>query len=99
MSTSVIRPLAPDCLADYLDFFDHRAFTDNPQWAGCYCYFPYHDPKSSPEWQKRSAADNRQAACACIQSGHSQGYLAYDGDRVVGWCNAAPRLRYPMLND
>ena len=97
MSRTVIRPLEPERLADYLDFFDNRAFTDNPKWASCYCYFPYHDPKAPPPWQQRSAADNRQAVCACIEAGRAQGFLAYDAERVVGWCNSAPKLRYPML--
>lgn len=49
-------------LDDYLAFFDGRAFTDNPRWSGCYCYFPLHDPEKT-DWHKRSAAENRQAVC------------------------------------
>jgi len=39
-----VRPLSQDLFGDYLRFFDDKAFTDNPRWAFCYCYFPYHDP-------------------------------------------------------
>jgi GNAT superfamily N-acetyltransferase len=94
-----IRALAAERLGDYLSFFDTRAFTDNPRWAGCYCYFPYHDPNGAVPWQKRTAADNRAAMCDCISHGRAQGYLAYENGQVVGWCNAAPRPLYPMLND
>ena len=93
-----VRPLAENLLGDYLRFFDDKAFTDNPRWAFCYCYFPYHDPDKI-EWQKRSAAENRAAISACVRDGTAQGYLAYAGGEVVAWCNAAARRLYPMLND
>jgi len=93
-----VRPLSQDLLGDYLRFFDDKAFTDNPRWAFCYCYFPYHDPDKI-DWQKRTGAENRAAITACVHAGTAQGYLAYEGDEVVGWCNAAPRRLYPMLND
>ncbi len=32
-----IKPLTPELMADYFDFFNNRAFTDNPPWGGCYC--------------------------------------------------------------
>lgn len=93
-----IHPLAPGRRDDYLQFFDRRAFTDNPRWAGCYCYFPYHDPNVT-DWHQRSADENRQAIDGCIGAGQAQGYLAYVDGEVVGWCNAAPRTRYPMLQE
>ena len=83
---------------DYLRFFDTRAFTDNPRWAGCYCYYPQHDPKTT-DWARRSAEANRDAICACIAEGSVQGWLAYRGGEVAGWCNAGPRRLYPMLAD
>jgi GNAT superfamily N-acetyltransferase len=92
-----VRPLATERLADYLAFFEERAFTDNPRWASCYCYFPYHDPKST-DWPTRTAAQNRTAICECINGGRAQGHLAYEGDQVVGWCNAGPWSLYPTLS-
>ena len=93
-----VRPLTEALLGDYLRFFDEKAFTDNPRWAFCYCYFPYHDPDKI-DWQKRTGPENRTAISACIRDGTAQGYLAYAGEEVVGWCNAAPRRLYPMLNE
>jgi ribosomal protein S18 acetylase RimI-like enzyme len=93
-----VKALSAANLTDYLAFFDTRAFPDNPRWASCYCFFPYHDPKTM-DWPKRSAAENRLAITASVTQGQAQGYLAYAGDEVVGWCNAAPRPRFPMLDE
>lgn len=57
-----VRPLTPALLADYLAFFDAKAFPDNPRWAFCYCYFPYHDPERT-EWQKRTGDGGSPRRC------------------------------------
>lgn len=91
-------PLTPDRLPDYLAFFDTRAFPDNPRWAGCYCYFPVHDPERT-QWSKRTAEENRSAVGECIRAGTTAGFLAYLDGEVAGWCHAAPWSMYPMLRD
>lgn len=96
MSTLQFTPLTRERLADYLEFFDHRAFSDNPKWAGCYCYFPLHDPEQT-NWHERHGPENRAAVTACAQAGAARGVLAYAGDKVVGWCNAGPWSQFPML--
>jgi len=93
-----IHPLSASRLADYLRFFETRALTDNPRWAGCHCYFPHHDPKTT-DWAERSGPQNREAICACFARGTAQGYLTYRNGEVVGWFSAAPRALYPMLSD
>lgn len=98
MSGVTVRRLEPALLDDYLRFFDTRAFTDNPRWASCYCYFPYHDPAKT-HWPERSGEQNRTAICGGIRKGTAHGYLAYEGTDVVGWCNAGPYRAYPMLAD
>lgn len=92
----LIRPLIPSLLRDYLGFFDHDAFADNPDWASCYCHFYYarHDQK---DWEKRDGPENRQAVSQLIQAGKMHGYLAYDGDQVIGWCNAGLRKNIPNI--
>lgn len=92
----IIRRLSPELLDDYLAFFDGPAFADNPEWADCYCFFPYHDPAQA-DFEERSAADNREAIAEAVEAGYATGYLAYAGGVVVGWCSAAPRERYPQL--
>ncbi|MDH5285614.1 MAG: GNAT family N-acetyltransferase [Betaproteobacteria bacterium] len=98
MAVITCAPLTADRLADYLAFFDTRAFTDNPRWAGCYCYFPVHDPRQV-EWEKRTAAENRADVAACIRAGTTSGFLAYRDGEVVGWCHAGPWSTYPMFRD
>lgn len=94
MSTPVtpsvtIRPLEPRRLDDTLAFFDGDAFSDNPAWASCYCYF-YHFGGTEQEWEARTGEENRRDKAALIAAGQAHGYLAYVGERIVGWCHAAP---------
>lgn len=98
MPTVECHPLTPERLPDYLDFFDHRAFTDNPKWASCYCYYPVHDPQVI-RWHDRTAVENRASVAQCVHAGHTSGVLAYQDGQVVGWCHAGPWAMYPMLRD
>lgn len=89
-----IKPLAPSLAGDFLKFFDHTAFADNPGWSGCYCCFFY---IKSPAWEKRTAGENREFAKQAIQNGLMSGYLAYIGGQPVGWVNAGARKSYKRL--
>ena len=86
-----IRRLAPDLRDDFLGFFEGPAFADNPKWKSCFCQF-LHVDHSTVTWSDRTAEENRASACDRIACGRMQGLLAYLDGRVVGWCNAAPRL-------
>ena len=88
--TITIHALTPQRLPDWLDLFEQRAFTDHPEWRSCYCHFPHAD-HAAVVWQQRRGEDNRSASCARIQAGTMTGWLAYDGSRAIGWCNAGPR--------
>jgi GNAT superfamily N-acetyltransferase len=90
MPLSVER-LTPARRDDFLAFFDHEhgpAFSDNPQWAKCYCHF-YHVPKPLV-WKSLDAAANRTAMTARIEASEMEGFLAYAEGEVVGWLNAQP---------
>jgi GNAT superfamily N-acetyltransferase len=93
-----IQPLTPQRLDDFLDFFDHRAFPDNPKWGSCYCHFPHAD-HAAVVWKDRSATDNRAATCTRIASETMTGWLAYADGRAIGWCNAGPRRFIESLFD
>ena len=97
MSKAVIRELTPELLDDYLKFFDHDAFADNPAWAGCYCMF-FHFSGTDEEWVECTASDNRAAISDLIRDGQAHGLLAYVGGKPVGWCKVAPRLALPRLS-
>ena len=97
MDTEIkIRPVSKQTIAEYLDYFDNRAFADNPGWGFCYCHFLYADT-SQKSWGQYTAAENRVAVIRLIGSDQLRGYLAYVRGKAIGWCNAAPRLLIPAL--
>ena len=92
----VVERLSPATRGDYLAFFDHErgpAFSDNPEWARCYCQF-YRIPRAL-DWKAFTADQNRVAAGASIACGEAEGYLAKAGGETVGWMHAAPRHKLP----
>jgi len=89
-----IEALVPSKREDYLRFFDHErgeAFADNPDWAPCYCHYHHVSPRI--DWPGLDGDANRLAMDARIACGEMEGYLAYRGERLVGWLNAQPRHR------
>ena len=99
MKTITIRPLTSELKGDYLDFFDHRAFTDDNPNGPCYCTSPNQDEQ---QIQKMVSEFNsfgvkktlRRYATEMLDRNMIHGYLAYDGDRAIGWCNAADMESY-----
>jgi len=96
-----IRKLSVEILKDWLYYFDNIAFSDNCAWQGCYCmsYHWNHKLNSRYDWntelekQPRNAG-NRNRAIELIKKGIMQGYLAYSGGNIVGWCNANDKNKY-----
>ena len=90
----MIKKLTPELNADYLDFFDHRAFTDDNPNGPCYCTSPNQDAESIKRMVSEFASFGvkdtlRKYAVEMLNHNKIQGYLAYDGELSVGWCNAA----------
>ncbi len=96
MSEVRIRALVPDLGEDFLDFFDHSAFSDNPEWASCYCQFYLIDPQGKP-WDDRTGGENRLSAADKLAAGEMPGFLAFLDEKAVGFCCAAPRRNFPLL--
>jgi GNAT superfamily N-acetyltransferase len=93
MKTIVIRPLTSELNADYLDFFDHRAFTDDNPNGPCYCTSPNQEEeqikKMVSEFESSGVKETlRRYASEMLDRNMIHGYLAYDGDQSIGWCNA-----------
>jgi len=95
-----IKPLNPELAADYFDFFENRAFTDDSPYR-CYCQV-YQMSKTEAKIAFDSLADgadigqaSREIAERQIESGILQGYLAYADGISIGWCNANDRANYP----
>ena len=87
MTELTFANLSVDTLHDFLNYFDHQAFEPGHKWSGCYCQFYLQNP-SEGEAQTADSAGNRQSACDRVAAGEMQGYLAYEGTTVVGWCAA-----------
>ncbi|MFX1420324.1 MAG: GNAT family N-acetyltransferase [Promethearchaeota archaeon] len=91
-----IKPLNSDTLEDFLYFFDKVAFSDNPDWATCYCHF-YHFPGTNEKFFKRTAEENREASKELILSGEMSGFIAYFDDKPIGWCNINSKDNYAKI--
>ncbi|MCH5197789.1 MAG: GNAT family N-acetyltransferase [Oscillospiraceae bacterium] len=101
-----IKRLTPDLISDYMDFFDNRAFSDGSPFYPCYCC-NYNMPDDE-FWAHceglEDTTENRcrvQRDCAeiLIKDGRLQGYLIYDGEISIGWCNANNKKSYRHFGD
>lgn len=93
-SDIIIRPLTQELTFDYLDFFDNRAFTDGNPNGPCYCTSPNQDEETIKQMVSEFPINGvketvRKYAVKMLDENKIQGYLAFDGDTSIGWCNAA----------
>jgi ribosomal protein S18 acetylase RimI-like enzyme len=89
----IIKELTPSLIKDFLNFFDNIAFSDNPEWGGCYCHF-YHFPGNMEQWEKCTKEQNRNATINLIKEEVMTGYLAFADNEPVGWCNVNSKDAY-----
>ena len=88
-----IRALSKNLRKAYLSFFDNIAFDENPDRSKCYCYV-YHflgDVDSCTKEQSRSDVSE------LVNEGKLTGYLVFQGDQPIGWCNVNNRNNYQRL--
>jgi len=83
----LIKPLTPSLIDDFIYYFEKIAFTDNPEWGGCYCYF-HHCPGGIQEFEKQTKEENKSAAIESIKTRKLNGFIAYSNGKTVGWCKA-----------
>ena len=82
-----IKRLTPELTEDYLHFFDVTPHDDNIDEHKCYCVcWCSADHRVETDFLSRNK--RRELARQYVKDSVIQGYLAYDGDRAVGWCNA-----------
>lgn len=96
VSPPVVEQLTGNRLDDFLEFFDHVAFADNPSWASCYCVFPHY---AGNDWGATGADENRAARIELVRRGERHGHMAYVDGKPAGWCNAGPRRLYPWVTN
>lgn len=93
-----IRTVDRNDPAAFANYFGSIDFSHKPNWRGCYCQF-YVTGGTQEEWQARPAALNRAESVERIAGGDMFGFLAYDGEECVGWCNANDLNTFPRLAD
>ena len=98
----VIKPLSPELTADYLDFFDNRAFSDDNPNGPCYCNAPVMDTAEIQQMVSEFGDDVKGAlrryAVKQLAENRIFGYLAFDGGVPIGWCNAGNMDDYAVNN-
>jgi len=95
-----IRELTADLTPAYLDFFDNRVFSDDNPMGPCYCNAAVMSSEELVKMVSEFGGDCkgtlRRYAVQQLAEGKIFGYLAFDGDNPVGWCNAGDMKRYPV---
>lgn len=98
----LFKKLTSEYLDDFLAALDKPSFFHDADFSfGCYCtWFHWTDQLEA----ERSTADlqirksfKRNLAIDLIQKGRLNGFLAYYGNQVVGWCNAGLKQDYDRL--
>ena len=103
----IVKPLEPGLTRDYLDFFNYRAFTDNPPWGGCCCtgFQTTKDEEKTLLWDRAKEYGGdppafmralRDEVRRQIDTGALRGYLAYLDGFSIGWCKSNDRASYPV---
>lgn len=104
-----IKKMSAELAEDYFDFFDNRAFSDNSPFYPCYCN-AFQMTKAQLEEVFKEGKENgddaegfrialRKSAVRMVEQNIIQGYLAYDGDISIGWCNANDRKNYTRVGE
>jgi len=81
-----IRKLTPELAEDYVHFFDVTPHDDHMDEHKCYCVCWCSVDALGQDYSTKEK--RREYALQYIGEGRLQGYLAYAGERIVGWCNA-----------
>lgn len=85
-----IRRLTPELVEDYVRFFDVTPHDQHVEEHKCYCVCWCNDDYEEKDFS--TAQKRREIAKQYVTGNHIQGYLAYLGDTVVGWCNANTKM-------
>jgi len=86
-----IKKLTPELAEDYAHFFDVTPHWDDvpKNELPCYCVTWRNDDTyvGNDHWYP-TREKRRERAIQFVKNASLQGYLAFRGDEIVGWCNA-----------
>ena len=104
-----IKALTPDLEEAYFDFFDYRAFSDESPYYPCYCNAFNMSAAEIKNMRERSVlygggtegwkGSLRETASRMVKANKIRGYLAFDKNIAVGWCNANDRMNYYRVGE
>lgn len=75
------------------DFYKLHSVKNGCGWCFCVAWWV----ESWDGWGDRTAEQNRNLRDRLFQKGNFDGYLLYDGNNPVGWCQVGPRDRLIKL--
>lgn len=81
-----IKRLSSELLDDFLYFFDTTPHNTNRDEDRCYCVGWCNTDYEGQDFS--TAEKRREKAITYVKGNHIQGYLAYNNNKVIGWCNA-----------
>ncbi|RKJ40692.1 N-acetyltransferase [Acutalibacter sp. 1XD8-33] len=90
-----IKALVPGMAGEFFRYFEESAFLPGDPRANCYCL----ESHLSDEARYVEVFERRWAAKQLIDSGRMTGYLLYDGERPVGWCNGGDKMDYRPIRE
>lgn len=98
----IIKPLVKELNDAYLDFFDNRAFSDGNPNGPCYCTSANQTQEEFQIMVNEFECSGikhtlRKYAAKMLEEGRIHGYLAFDGNIAIGWCNASDTENYTGL--
>ena len=92
-----VRELTPEMQDAYLSFFEHEAFADHEDWSACYCLESR--LKKAEEEACSGKEMRREKARELVRNGVMRGYLLFDGEKAVGWCNTDDKAAYAPIQE
>jgi hypothetical protein len=87
-----IHKLTPERADDYIRFFATEDHSTDLAEHKCYCVCWASDDHRENSDKMSTAENRRKLAKTYVANKMIKGYLAYDGYRVVGWCNANDKI-------
>ncbi len=83
-----IKKLIPELAEDYVHFFDVTPHNFNEHICYCVTWRSDNSYAGDGDHWFPTREERRKRAIQFVKTGSLQGYLAYCGEEIVGWCNA-----------
>lgn len=93
-----VEPIKAESSQIFTNYLGNIEFDHAPEWSTCYCRF-YHTVCDQDEWMMRTGEINKMEATLAIKEGSMKGFLAFDGDKCIGWLNANDHSSFIRISD